>query len=195
MPNTRGILKSWLGRPGGTPKLVSTPLDHSASETDPSELAIPPTTTPLLFSASPPALEKGMKGRGATSYRSAAKREFMVSRCSMAFQLPSILPIPSRHAEERTNPRRHSRAVLRRNDHAALIRNAFPHTCRRSRVSEYNAPSFTKYIGRTVRRCDLKLSGGTSAGVRKELRPATGTSTSRARRSPVSAAAAVGRPT
>src|ERR1700733_7873629 len=29
MPNTRIALKSWLGRPGGTPKLVSTPLDHS----------------------------------------------------------------------------------------------------------------------------------------------------------------------
>src|SRR5450755_1651234 len=86
MPNTRGILKSWLGRPGGTPKLVSTPLDHSASETDPSELAIPPATTPLLLRASPPVPENGMKGSGVTSYRSAAKQEFMVSRCSMAFQ-------------------------------------------------------------------------------------------------------------
>src|SRR5882672_11136054 len=86
MPNTRGILKSWLGRPGGTPKLVSTPLDHSASETDPSELAIPPATTPLLLRASPPVFENGMKGSGITSYRSAAKQEFMVSRCSTAFK-------------------------------------------------------------------------------------------------------------
>src|ERR1700732_2149809 len=81
MPNTRNLLKSWLGRPGGTPRLVSTPLDHSASETDPSELAIPPATTPLLLRASPPVLEKGMKGSGVTSYRSAAKQEVMVS-CS-----------------------------------------------------------------------------------------------------------------
>src|ERR1700719_3639773 len=88
MPNTLNLLKSWLGRSGGTPKLVSTPLDHSASETDPSELTIPPATTPLLFRASPPVPENGMKGSGVTSYRSDAKREFMVSRCSMAFQFP-----------------------------------------------------------------------------------------------------------
>src|SRR5271156_6302392 len=76
MPNTRGRLNSRLGMPGGTPKLVSTPLDHSASETDPSELAIPPTTTPLLLRASPPTLENSMKGSVAISYRSAAKQEF-----------------------------------------------------------------------------------------------------------------------
>jgi hypothetical protein len=177
MPNTRGILNSWLGSPGGTPKLVSTPLDHSASETDPSELAIPPTTTPLLFRASPPVLENGMKGSGVKSYRSAAKQEFMVSRCSMAFQ--------------------YARSVYSR-PRVGILRRARSHTCRRSRVSEYNAPSFGKvHRTRTVRRCDLifALSGGASAGVRKELRRAAGTSTSHARRSPVSAAAAVGRPT
>src|SRR5258708_29320866 len=82
MPNTLGVLKSRLGMPGGTPKSVSTPLDHSASETDPSELAIPPTTTPLLFRASPPVLENGMKGSGVTPYRSTARKEFMVrSQC------------------------------------------------------------------------------------------------------------------
>src|ERR1700691_441906 len=80
MPNTRGLLKSGLGRPGGTPKSVSPSWRHSASDTDPSELAIPPTTTPLLFSASPPVLEKGMKGSGVTAYRSAAKPEYMGSR-------------------------------------------------------------------------------------------------------------------
>jgi hypothetical protein len=31
-------------------------------------------------------LENGMKGSAVTSYRSAAKLEFMVSRCSTAFQ-------------------------------------------------------------------------------------------------------------
>src|SRR5258708_16952660 len=110
MPNTRGMLNSWLGRPGGRHKSVSTPLDHSASETDPSELAIPPTTTPLLFRASPPVLENGMKGSGVKSYRSAAKQEFMVSRYSMAFQFAplSILAAPSRLSAS--------------NDHAALIR-------------------------------------------------------------------------
>src|SRR6266403_1214818 len=101
MPNTRGMLNSWLGRPGGRAKAVSTPLDHSASERDPYALATPPATTPLLFRASPPMLENGMKGSGVTSYRSAARQEFMVSRCSMAFQncCVSILPVPSRHAE------------------------------------------------------------------------------------------------
>src|ERR1700752_2712863 len=77
MPNTRGLLKSWLGKPGGTPKLVSTPLDQCASATDPSELAIPPATTPLLLRASPPVLEKGMKGSGVTSYRSSADGEYI----------------------------------------------------------------------------------------------------------------------
>src|SRR6266853_5674935 len=75
MPNTRGLLKSSPGMPGGTPRSVSTPLDHCASETDPSELAIPPATTPLLLRASPPVLEKGTKGSGVTSYRSSAERE------------------------------------------------------------------------------------------------------------------------
>ena len=66
---------------------MSTPLDHSASETDPSELAMPPTTTPLLLRASPPVFEKGMNGSGVTSYRSAAKQEFMMGRCSTTFKL------------------------------------------------------------------------------------------------------------
>ena len=48
-------------------------MDHSATETDPSELPIPPATIPLLFRASPPVLEKGRKGSEVTSYRSAAK--------------------------------------------------------------------------------------------------------------------------
>lgn len=51
---------------------MSAPFDHSASATDPSALTIPPATTPLLLSASPPVSEKGMKGSGVTAYRSAA---------------------------------------------------------------------------------------------------------------------------
>jgi hypothetical protein len=42
-------------------------------------LAIPPATTPLLLRASPPVFENGMKGSGVTSYRSAAKQEFIKS--------------------------------------------------------------------------------------------------------------------
>jgi len=87
MPNTRGLLKSGLGRPGGIPRSVSTPLHHAASEIEPSELAIPPATTPLLLKASPPVSENGMKGRGVTSYRSAARPEDMMSRCRCRLEI------------------------------------------------------------------------------------------------------------
>src|SRR5579862_9624383 len=69
VPNTRGLSNSRLGSPGATPRFVSTPLDHLASDTDPSEFVIPPTTAPSLLRASPPVSEKGMKGSGVTSYR------------------------------------------------------------------------------------------------------------------------------
>src|SRR3569833_449369 len=61
------------------PMCVRIPLDHFASETDPSGLATPPTITPLLFKASPPVLENGMKGSGVKPYRSPVKLEFMVN--------------------------------------------------------------------------------------------------------------------
>src|SRR3569833_3632107 len=61
------------------PMCVRIPLDHFASETDPSGLATPPTITPLLFKASPPVLENGMKGSGVKPYRSPVKLEFLVN--------------------------------------------------------------------------------------------------------------------
>jgi hypothetical protein len=49
----------------------------------------------LLLKASPPVLEKGMKGSGVTSYRSAAKRDMvsrLISSVSCATQLNPRLP-------------------------------------------------------------------------------------------------------
>ena len=67
MPNGRTLLKP-LGRPDGRPRLVSTPLDHLPSETDPSELTISPVTTPSLLRAM---LSGMVKGSVVTPNRSA----------------------------------------------------------------------------------------------------------------------------
>src|SRR3569833_857740 len=91
MPNTRGILKSWLESPGGMPKWVRTPLDHFASETDPSGLAMPPTTSPLLFKASPPVLVIVLFGWGVLPVRSSVILECMVNRICLAHEKRSAV--------------------------------------------------------------------------------------------------------